>query len=96
MAKEFMLPKTIMLLLGIFWFLQDAASADAFDHILGHGEPIKDVQLVPKADLLVSVSFDYSVVLKNLEDFQRNKDCLVMMIRSSRQITRRMFSRHQW
>ena len=63
MADEFILPKTIMLLLGIFWFLQDAASADASDRILGHGEPVKDIQLAAKGDLLVSVSFDYSAVL---------------------------------
>jgi cytochrome c len=69
MATKLNVPKVLRLLLSVLCLLQSAAPAGAFERILGHGGPVKDVALSPQGDLLASVSFDYSVVLWDTADF---------------------------
>ena len=69
MAKALSVSKALRILFYAFWLLQSAAPVVAFDRVLGHGGPVKDVALAPQGDLLASVSFDYSVVLWDSADF---------------------------
>ena len=69
MAKALSVSKALRLLFCACWLLQSAAPVVAFDRVLGHGGPVKDVALAPQGDLLASVSFDYSVVLWDSTDF---------------------------
>ena len=69
MAKALSVSKTLRILFYAFCLLQSAAPVVAFDRVLGHGGPVKDVALAPQGDLLASVSFDYSVVLWDSADF---------------------------
>ena len=69
MASKLNVPKVLRLLSSALCLLQSVATAAGFERILGHGGPVKDVALVPQGDLLVSVSFDYSVVLWDTADF---------------------------